>query len=148
MPGRFRASFSSLLPGSPAIFVLFGTTGALGSSSPLGFECLLPNLLDLLFSLGALLPFPVPKLPPLTPGSGSEEAIDVVMMEVNDPVEECGSLPVPELPLLPSLYAEALTITPTVDNFSLSTSNLHKYPDKLILQKKTQKHANYCNINI
>lgn len=122
MPGRFRASFSSLLPGSPAIFVLFGTTGVLGSSSSFGFESCLPNLPVLLFSLVSLLPFPVPALPPLTPGSGSEDAIDVVMMEVNDPVEECGSLPVPALSLLPSLYPPELTITPTGDNFSLSTS--------------------------
>lgn len=62
-PGRFRANFSSTLPGTPAI---------LEASAP-------PRPP----------PIPPPPLPP-EPGSGSEDAMDVVMIELNEPVVECG----------------------------------------------------------
>uniref|UniRef100_A0A1B0BQI4 Uncharacterized protein n=1 Tax=Glossina palpalis gambiensis TaxID=67801 RepID=A0A1B0BQI4_9MUSC len=62
-PGRFRANFSSTLPGTPAIL-----------------EASVPPRPP---------PIPPPPLPP-EPGSGSEDAMDVVMIELNEPVVECG----------------------------------------------------------
>lgn len=56
------------------------------------FSCFMPGLLRAIFSSALFeASWPPPLPPPLpAPGSGSEDAMDVVMIELNEPVVECG----------------------------------------------------------
>lgn len=63
------------------------------------FSCFMPGRLRAIFSSTLVCPSwplppppppPLPPPPPPAPGSGSEDAMDVVMIELNEPVVECG----------------------------------------------------------
>lgn len=71
IPGRFSANFSSELPLTPAMLPASAATepGAPPPTPP---------------------PPPPPLPPPAAPGSGSEDAMDVVMIELSEPSVECG----------------------------------------------------------
>lgn len=83
MPGRLSANFSSELPLIPAMLEASAATRAPDPIPPLPPPPPPPP--------APPIPPPPPPPPPLTaPGSGSEDAMDVVMIELSEPVVECG----------------------------------------------------------